>query len=49
MAFSNIFNMSLSVNNSNSTSVFLKHPCNANPGAVKSEQDQDHIFICTYL
>ena len=33
--FSNIFNMSLSVNNSNSTPAFFKHACHANPGTVK--------------
>ena len=33
--FSNIFNMPLSVSNSNSTPVFFRHACHANPGAVK--------------
>ena len=31
--FSTITSISLSVNNSNSTSVFFRHACHANPGA----------------
>ena len=33
--FSTISSTSTSVNNSNSTSVFFKHSCHANPGAHK--------------
>ena len=33
--FSYIINISLSVNNSNSTPVFFKHNCQANPGTDK--------------
>ena len=32
---SNIISISLSVNSSNSTPVFFKHACHANPGADK--------------
>ena len=32
---SNIISISLSVNSSNSTPVFFKHACDANPGADK--------------
>ena len=48
MSFSVINKISTSVNNSNSTPVFFKHACHANPGAEKSELDQAHVFqyIC---
>ena len=38
---------SISVNNSNSTPVFFKQACHANPGAYKNEPDQVHIFQYT--
>ena len=34
-SFSTINSISISVNTSNSTSVFFKHVCHANPGADK--------------
>ena len=42
--FSTVNNISRSVINSNSTSVFFKHACHANPGAGKNEQDLVHIL-----
>ena len=47
---STISRILISVNNSNSTFVFLKHACQANPGADKKNgQDQVHIFQYTYF
>ena len=43
-SFSTINSISISVNTSNSTSVFFKHVCHANPGAEKNELYKDHIF-----
>ena len=50
ICFSTISNMSESVINSNSTSVFLRHACHANPGADKqwagsSSYTLIHMFL----
>ena len=43
-SFSIINSISLSVNNSNFTSVLFKQACHANPGADKNEQDHVHVL-----
>ena len=40
--------MSVSVNNSNSTSAFFKHASHPNPGTEKNELNQAHIFQYIY-
>ena len=48
--FSTINSISVPVNNSNSTFVFLKYAYHANPGADKKNgQDQVYVFQCTYF
>ena len=45
-----INNISTSVDNSKFTFVFVKHACQANPGAdKKNKKDQAHMFQCIYL
>ena len=50
ISFSTINSISISVNNSNSSSVFFKHACHANPGADKKQARSSsyisiHLFI----
>ena len=49
ISFSTVNKISISVNNSNSTTVSFKQACNANPGVDKNEQGQVHIFQYVYL
>ena len=48
LPFSTMNNISLLVNNFNSTSVFFKQACHVDPGVDKNEQGRVHIFqyIC---
>ena len=47
--FSIINSISISVNNSNYTSVFFKQACHANPGADTKYTGQVYIFQDTYF
>ena len=49
MNFSALIDISILVKKSNFTLVFLKAACHSNPGALKNEQDQVHIFQDTYF
>ena len=47
--FSTINSMSISVNNSNFSSVFLKPVCYANPGAERNFTGPDEKFVNTFF